>query len=216
MAVTQLNNMQIYLIGAGGFAGEVIEAFETAHPDLKLAGVFDDDTRLIEKNATGLPYLGVIEEFLVNAPPSSFYVLAIGDNEIRERLDERFSGESARALTVIHPAAVVSPQSKIEDGAYIGAFAFVGPRCSIGRQALINVGASIGHDAVLGDYCQICPGARVSGYVKIGRGAFLASNSVVPPGGKIGAYAKLAANSFAARPVPDKQLALGVPARIIS
>lgn len=212
-AIPRTEMQRVYIIGAAGFSLEVVEAL--CDCEVSIAGLFDDDTRLQERNSTGIPYLGVVEEFILNTAPESPYVLAIGDNELRERFDRRFMMESKLAFTVIHPAACVSPRAQISDGAYIAPFAFVGPRCVIGRQALLNVGCSIGHDSVLGDYVQVCPGARLSGHSQIGTGAFIASNAVVPPSGRIGKYAKLAANSFAARPIPDYALAVGVPARVV-
>lgn len=207
--------MKLYLIGGGGFALEVLETINEAHPALEIAGVFDDDTRMARENSTGAPYLGTSEDFINETPPDALYVIAIGDNATRMSLDERYSTESKRAFTVIHPTAQVSPRASIADGAYIAAFAFIGPRVQVGRQVIVNVGASIGHNAVLEDFVQVCPGARVSGFARIMRGAFLASNAVVPPNGLVGEGAKVAANTFAARPVPDRQLVVGVPARSV-
>jgi acetyltransferase EpsM len=204
--------MDIYMIGGGGFSFEVLEAFGEAYPDRRIAGVFDDDTRLQGKTSSGIPYLGTVSEFISNTPPNSAYIIAIGDNEIRETLDQRFSSEGKIAVTVVHPTASVSPSAVFLDGVYVAAFAFVGPKVRLGRHAIVNVGASLGHDCVLEDYVQVCPGARISGFAQIGRGAFLASNSVVPPSGKIGEYARLAANSFAPRVLPARRLAIGVPA----
>lgn len=204
--------MDVYLIGGGGFSFEVLEAFRDAHPDRPIAGLFDDDTRLQQKSSSGIPYLGTVSEFISNTPPNSAYIMAIGDNEVREALDAQFTVESKIPIAVIHPTACVSPTAQIDEGAYIGAFSFVGPKVQIGRHVIINVNASIGHDTVLSDFVQVCPGARVSGFAQIGRGAFLASNSVIPPSGKVGEYARLAANSFAPRLLPARRLAIGVPA----
>ena len=207
--------MKLYLIGGGGFALEALEAVAEAHPSLQIAGIFDDDTRMWQENSTGAPYLGTADDFLRETPPDALYIIAIGDNAIRMTLDQRFSAEGKRALTVIHPSASVSPRAEIADGVYIAAFAFVGPRAQLGRQVIVNVGASIGHNAVLEDFSQVCPGARVSGFARIKQGAFLASNSVVPPNGLVGEWGKVAANSFATRPVPGHQLVVGVPAKAV-
>lgn len=205
--------MKIYLVGGIGFALEVVETFSEAHPDLPLAGVFDDDTRMARENSTGAPYLGLVEDFVRETPPDSFYLLGFGDNDLRMALDAAFTADSKRPFTVVHPTASVSPRAELADGVYIAAFAFVGPRTKIGRQAIVNVGASVGHNAILGDFAQICPGARVSSFARIGRAAFLASNAVVPPNGIVGDGGRVAANSFAARRVHDRQLVVGVPAK---
>jgi len=152
--------MKLYLIGGGGFALEVLETIIEAHPDLEIAGVFDDDTRLARENSTGAPYLGTSEDFVNETPPDSLYAIAIGDNAVRMELDKRYSAEGKRAFTVIHPTASISPRASIAEGGYIAAFAFIGPRSQIGRHCIVNVGASIGHNAVLEDFAQVCPGAR--------------------------------------------------------
>lgn len=210
--------MKAYLIGGGGFSAEVLEAISGSrdHHNLELPGFFDDNAALAGTDVAGLPYLGVIEEFLVRTDAGAGYFIAIGNNAVRERLSERFDSAKRAALTVIHPTAVVSPLAQIGPGSYVGAHSFVGPYVRIGRHVIVNVNVSVGHNATVSDFAQLCPGVRVSGFSEIGRGAFLGSNSVTAPSVRVGNNAKIAASSFVSRHVPDEKLAVGVPAKVVN
>lgn len=206
--------MDVFVVGAGGFAGEVIEAFlSRGDPELDLRGVFDDDTRFERTKPHGLEYLGTIEEFAQSRAKLSF-VLAIGDNAARQHVSQQLLCSDKQPLPVVHRLANVSPTAHLGSGAYIGAFAFVGPRCRIDRFALVNVSSSVGHDAVIEEFAQLCPGARVSGYCRVGKAAFLGSNSGLAPSVIVGSHAKLAGGSFAFRNIPDGRLAVGNPAKL--
>lgn len=204
----------IYIIGGGRFSIEMCEAFYSANPGLELAGLFDDNLNA-KPFRPAFKHLGPISAFVELTPPDARYILAIGHNEIREKISAALEGGSRRPFSLVHPTAVVSPAAALADGAYIAAFAFIGPNSKIGRNALINVGASIGHDAILGDVVQICPGARVSGCAAIGNGSFIGSNAIVAPGVVLGHHVRLAAGSFAPRNMPDESSGIGIPAKIL-
>jgi len=203
-----------YLIGGGGGACEILEALFAAQPDLRLAGLFDDDFRLKQNNLE-LPYCGTNAEFLERTDSDDSYLLGFTDNSLREELDQLYYTAEREAFTVIHPLACVSAAAQIGPGSYVAAFAFIGPQAVIGRGSIVNVGASVGHHCELKDYVQICPGARISASARVGKGVFIASNAVVAPGGIVGDYAKLAGCSLSPKNLPASVLALGVPAKPI-
>lgn len=203
---------KIVVLGAGGFSAEVLEAAELA--GWTVTALYDDDAAAKGRLVMGRPCLGPISDFERGAKGA--YIMAIGNNEVRQRLDARLTNAGHEAIAVIDPRSAVSRTAVIGPGAYIGAGAFVGPQARIGRHAIVNVGASIGHDVVLGDWTQVCPGARVSGFAVLGEGAFMGSNAVLGPHGVMGEWSKLGAASFANRAVAARTLAVGVPARPIT
>lgn len=209
--------MKVHIIGGSGLAGEVIDALavQPASSGIEIAGVFDDDTRLGTGLVHGFLYKGIMLDFIERFPEALQYVWAIGDNRVRERLARDFTNAGKQAVSVIHPLASVSCHAEIGVGCYIAAFCFVGPGAAIGAHTIVNVGASVGHNARIGDFAQLCPGVRVSGFCQIGRGAFLGSNSTLAPGKSMGDYSKLGACSFGHRDVPQRALAVGVPAQVV-
>lgn len=202
----------LVVLGAGGFSAEVVEAAELA--GWTVTALYDDDAAAKRRVVMGKPCLGTISDFEQGAKGA--YIMAIGTNEVRQRLATRLAAAGYEAIAVIDPRSAVSRSAVVSPGAYIAAGAFVGPQVKVGQHAIVNVGVSIGHDAILGDYSQVCPGARVSGYGVLGEGAFMGSNAVLGPGGVMGEWSKLGAASFANRTVAARTLAVGVPARTIT
>lgn len=203
-------NNELVVLGAGGFAAEVIEAAEQA--GLVVTRLYDDDSAALGRIVIGKPCVGSVAEFLQQAPAT--YVFAIGNNQARQKLSARLDAAGHVPISVIHPSASVSRTAVVEAGAYVGAGAFVGPKVRLGRHCIVNWHVSVGNDAQIGDWAQLCPGVRVSGFVRIGPGVFVGSNAVVAPGVSIGEWAKLGASSFAVRDVAAGKLAVGVPARV--
>jgi sugar O-acyltransferase (sialic acid O-acetyltransferase NeuD family) len=203
---------ELVVLGAGGFAAEVIEAAELA--GWVVTGLYDDTPEALGRRILGRTCLGTLAEFM-RAPKTGF-VFAIGNNEARQKLGAEIEWHGHESSAVIHPSAVVSRSAIIMPGAFVGATAFVGPQAKIGHHAIVNVGSSVGHDAVLGDFSQLCPGARVSGFSVLEVGAFMGSNAVLGPRGRMESWSKLGASSFVPRVVPAHSLAVGVPARVVS
>ena len=208
MSVTK----EMVVLGAGGFAAEVIEAAELA--GWVVTRLYDDDATARDRVVMGRKCVGPISDFERSAKAA--YIFAIGHNEVRQRLASRLAAAGHEAVAVVHPGTAVSRTAVISAGAYVAAGAFVGPQVRVGRHAIVNAGASIGHDAVLGDWTQVCPGARVSGFAVLGEGAFMGSNAVLGPHGVMGEWSKLGAASFANRSVEARSLVVGVPAKKIN
>ncbi len=202
----------LVVIGAGGFSAEVVEAAELA--SWNVTALYDDDPAAKGRMVLGRPCLGPISDFELALPGA--YVMAIGGNEVRQRIAARLALAGHRAVAVVDPRSAVSRTAAISAGAYIGAGAFVGPQVKIGQHVIVNVGVAVGHDASIGDFSQLCPGARVSGFGVLGEGAFMGSNAVLGPHGVMGEWSKLGAASFASRTVAARTLAVGVPARTIT
>jgi len=203
---------RLAIIGASGFAAEVVEAARACGWNIQ--GLYDDDSKLHGSRIMGYLCNGRVDE-IMNETPVRF-VLAIGSNKARYKLAERLFKAGHRPVSIIHPTAIVSQTAKVEDGAYIGAGAFIGPHALLASHAIVNVHASIGHDAQIGAFAQVCRGARVSGSVKIDLGAFLGSNASIAPLLRMGEWSCLSANSFLHRSIPPRVLAIGVPARVVA
>lgn len=200
---------ELVVLGAGGFAAEVVEAAELA--GWIVTRLYDDDATARDRVVMGKRCVGTISDFERSAKAS--YIFAIGHNEVRQRLAPRMTTAGHEAAVVVHPGAAVSRTAVVSAGVYVAAGVFVGPQVLVGQHAIVNVGASIGHDAVLGDWTQVCPGAKVSGFGVLGEGAFMGSNAVLGPHGVMGEWSKLGAASFASRSVEAHTLVVGVPAK---
>ena len=186
-------------------------------PQWEVIGFADDAPSTHGSILDGIPVLGAVEMILRRLQGEVIWFhCAIGFNGARKKVTALAEAAGLRPASLVDPSAVISASAKIGEGSYVAPHVFVGPEARVGRHVLLNVGSSVGHHVVVGDFGQLCPGARVSGKARFGAGAFVGSNGVVGPGLEIGEWATVAAASFAARDVPARATALGVPAKILA
>lgn len=98
-------------------------------------------------------------------------------------------GALADLLTAFTPAeelpegieqpAFVDPSVSVPEGAYIGAFSYIGKGVKLGRNVKIYPQVYIGHNCVIGDDVVIRPGVKVYEGCKIGNRCILHSGVVI-------------------------------------
>lgn len=136
--------------------------------------------------------------------------LGIGGNEARL---EMLGAIPTNFVTLIHPAATVSPHAEIGAGSVICAGAIVGPFASLGRGCIINTGASVDHDCLLDDAVHLSPGARLGGGAEVGTRSWIGIGAVVRECRKIGADVMIGAGAAVVTDVPNGARFGGVPAK---
>lgn len=139
--------------------------------------------------------------------------VSIGSNAARERVFAAYAGQDAPSL--IHPSAVVSPDTEIGAGAFIAPGAVINVAARLGRGVIVNTGASVDHDCAIGDFVHVSPGARLAGGVTVGPRSWIGIGAVVREGVTIGQDVVVAAGAAVIRDVPDSARIGGVPAQEI-
>jgi acetyltransferase-like isoleucine patch superfamily enzyme len=129
----------------------------------------------------------------------------------------------ARTLARCHPSACIRFGTLFSKaGARIDENVYVGPRCHIGL-------AHIERDALLGAGVHVTSGGQTHGFadpgvpireqpashkvVRIGAGAWIGSAAVVMA--DVGRDTVVGAGAVVTRPLPDRVIAAGVPARVL-
>lgn len=196
--------MPMYVVGAGGLGRETLDA--TLAAGLAIDAFID--TNLAGQRVRGLP---VIDED--QAEPGAEYVIGIADPSLRRPLVTRLESRGLVARTVIHPRAIIGPETALAAGCIVLGQAHVSSGIRIGAHCNVQYNATVGHDSVLEDYVSIFPGANVSGSVLLKAGATVGSNAVVLQGLVVGENAFVGAGAVVTRSVEAREVVVGSPAR---
>jgi len=198
----------VFVMGAGGHGKVVVSTLQ--EQGAEVLGVFDDDAGKWGGRLLGVPVLGGLDLAPEYADRGRF-ILAIGDNDHRARLAERFA--RLDWATAVHPAAYVHPSVRLEAGVVVFAGAVVQPETAVGAHSIVNTGATVDHDCEVGSYVHLAPGVHLAGGVAVGSRAMLGVGASVIPGVRIGEGAVVGAGSVVLRDVPPGETVAGVPAK---
>jgi len=212
----------IVILGAGGFGREVLDiliAQNKISKKWKILGFIDENLELEGKVLNGYPVLGSFEWFSrarAQADTKGVRVVcAIGDNISKKKVVKKATSLGLKFVNVVHPTVVITDFVALGDGVIICAGCILTNQITIGNHVIINLDVTIGHDTVIEDFCTLAPGVHVSGRNKIGEGTNIGTGAVTIQGITIGRWSVIGAGAVVARDIPDKVVAVGVPARPI-
>jgi acetyltransferase-like isoleucine patch superfamily enzyme len=106
----------------------------------------------------------------------------------------------------------------------IGAHAFIGHGCTIVAKQRIDVGAHAliaeyvtirDHDHVVDGSQRITDAGFVTAPIMLGEGSWIGAKASVLRGSRIGAGAIVGAHALVKSDVPDRAIAVGIPARVV-
>lgn len=144
-----------------------------------------------------------------------FAVVAIGNNKRRFELLNILKNNDFKVPSLIHPTAIISPSSNINEGCVIFANSVIQAEVNIGFGAIINTSCSIDHECIIEEGAHICPGAHLAGRVSIGKLSTVGIGASIIQDIKIGDQVFIGAGSAVINNIKDKMTVAGVPARLI-
>lgn len=173
---------KICIVGAGGFAREVlccfIDTLKKPHPEIReLACFMVADEDYVKKSIMGVD---VISHSLFN-PELYKVIIGIGDPVLRKKVVSKLPLNTTYA-SIIHPSAVMSQWVEIGEGSIVTAGTIITCNVKIGKHAHLNLHTTIGHDCEIGDYFTTTPGTNISGSCKFGDNVYLGTNSAIRQG----------------------------------
>ena len=206
-----MKTKRIVIIGAGGHGRVVADLCDLLGSWQEI--VFLDD-RFPAMDACGeWRVVGTMADIPAAAADGNEFALGIGSNAVRMKFFEEARKSGAVLPALVHPAAAVSPRSRLGAGSVVLATAAVNIGAETGAGVIINTGASVDHDCQLGDGVHICPGARLAGAVRVGDLAMIGVGSSVRQGITIGAGATVGAGAAVVADVQPGLVVAGVPAK---
>ena len=197
-----------------GYSGHALVMLEAA----ELLGVLPGSYAAIEEqsfNPFNLDYAGNEQDWHdQDWYKFDFFLIGIGDNNIRKRLYLEVSKRRGIKIeTIIHRDASISKYSQIGQGSLVARGAMVNPFSTIGDNVILNTGCSLDHENDIGDHSHIAPGAVLAGNVKIGERVFVGANSSIREGVSIADDVVIGAGSVVVESIDKPGLFYGNPAR---
>ena len=202
--------MRIVVVGGAGQGRQAIDVLEAAGDHEVVAVV---DAGLAGGVVCGRP---VVDDDGVAATGAAGFVVAIGDNATRGAVIGRVRATHGLELvSAVHPAAVVARDAVVGPGAVLMAGVVVSNGCVLGEGVLMGTRASVDHDTTVADHAGLAPAATTGGDVTIGTATAVLLGASVIHGVAVGDHTVVGAGAVVLADLPDRVVAVGVPARVV-
>ena len=210
---------KIAIIGAGGFAREVLDIFDACN---EAGGRYEVLGYVVESSygapgviVNGKPILGGIE-WLAKQRGEVFAICGIGAPDVRRRLVMEAMNVGARFCSIVHPSVRMSQWNSLGVGVVIAAGCILTNQIRIGDHVQLNLDCTVGHDVLIGDFATVSPGTHISGNVTIRTGCNIGTGVNIINRLEIGEWSVIGAGSTLIRNVPPNTTVVGVPGKVVT
>lgn len=199
---------RLVIIGASGHGKVVADiARKNGYDEI----LFLDDNEMLAE-CGGYKVVGKSESYI---DYDCDVFIAIGNSEIRERLQTQVEQSGKNIPILLHPYAVVAESAEIGTGTVVVAGAVINPDATIGKGCIINTGASVDHDCTVGDYTHVSVGAHIAGTVNVGKHTWIGAGATVTNNINICDNCMIGAGAVVVRSIEKSGTYVGVPVKKI-
>lgn len=161
----------LLVFGLGDHGRSVAEAAELSS-QVEVVGFLGDSLPAGE-TVPAVPVLGPMASMAHRRAFASQAIVAIGNNEVREKLMKLLAVAGFESATDVHPGAIVSLSAALGKRAAVMAGAIVGNEVHLGVGSIVNCGAAVDHHASLEDLGHLGVNASMAGGTVQGSGAWM-------------------------------------------
>ena len=210
------------LIGCGGFALEIVEYLKDRDLQLSameqsavISDVVSTSHSRFDDLCTILGYSPKFHEtpYTVQNRSEKKVLICLGSPEDRHRNFVQLKRLNFTFGTLVHETAWVAKSSRIDEGAIICPFAFIGAMAWVEANSVINTRATVGHDVRVGVSAVLSPHCDINGAGKCGRVSFVGAGAILDPSAAIGDYTKVSSGAVVKQKFGDGFLLAGSPAK---
>jgi sugar O-acyltransferase (sialic acid O-acetyltransferase NeuD family) len=206
---------KIILVGCGEHARMVMDNIE----DQGVFEIFGLTTHLdaeLGKKIYGYSVVckdDEIPRLLKENPDIEGYFLGVGNMKTRSRLYPELD-RILPAVSVIHPATVISRHATIGKGNLIEAYVKVANGATLGDHCIINTFSAVNHDQTLGNNVLIAGNVSMAGK-RIGQNTIIADGASIGFKKSVGRNCIVGDGAVVTKDLPDNVVAYGNPARVV-
>lgn len=202
--------MRLVLIGASGHGRVCAEIAEEMRRYQDL--LFLDDDRSL-KSCGRYPVMGVSEDVTRFLSDDTEFFISIGNNGIRERIQERVMESGGRMATLVHPCSTISSTASLGAGVAVMAGNVINAGARVGDGVIVNTCSSIDHDCEIGEFCHVAVGAHICGTVSVGIRSWIGAGAVISNNLSVCADCMIGAGAVVVSDIEMAGTYVGVPAR---
>lgn len=199
---------KIAIVGAGGFAREVLWLLSDMGLESRVGGFFESDDVWTEREVSSLPVRPI------SSLDSEHWqsVLAVGNPVIRKNLRDSLP-DNMTYPTLVHPSALHSRRIELGAGAIVCAGTILTCDITIAEHVHLNLGTTVGHDCTLHAFVTTAPAVNISGQCNIGEFAYIGSNACLREAIHVAAGATIGMGAVVVSNIEDAGTYVGNPAK---
>ena len=162
-----------------------------------------------------LKFYGKIKELKKIKIKNCFFVLAVGQGDIREKIFHEVKQLKIKIKwgKIISKDSIISANTKIGEGSVIVSGSIINVGTRIGKHCLINTGSSIDHDNFFDDFSGCGPRVITGGNVKIGKNSYIGLGSIIKNNIIIGKNTLIGASSLVLKNCAKNSVYFGSPGK---
>jgi len=175
---------KIIMIGAGGHAKVILDIANITN--IEISYIVDVKKKL-DVEFSSFKHI-ITDDYIKNEilPNQCFLINALGvvpgnNKLLRSSIYNDYKKKGYKFLKAIHPKAIISNDTIIQEGVNIMAGTVIQPGSLIKENSIINTGVLVDHECIIGRDVHIAPGAILCGNVKIGDRAFIGAGTKIMP-----------------------------------
>ncbi|AQQ54210.1 NeuD/PglB/VioB family sugar acetyltransferase [Planococcus lenghuensis] len=209
-----MENNDIYIIGAGTYGEVMCELAQLL--GYKVKGFYDDNIQKMNSKVMSIDILGKFSNLDKNEIKNHKFIVAIGNNTVRERIMLEINSFQGETPSLIHPSVNISQSAIVGKGVYIHANVFVWTKVVIEDYCILSPGVVIAHHTNIGTACLISTLTGIGASINIGRRVFIGMGSKVVTGVDIiGENTVIGAGSTLLKNADKNSVYVGTPAKKI-
>jgi len=206
----------LIIIGARNLGREVFHLATQCkgyQKDFTIKGFLDDKPDALGNFKNYPPVLNSVEDYLMEE--NDVFLVALGDVNFKKKYTDMISEKHGKFYSLVHPTAIIYPNTLIGEGTIICGFTSISCDCVIGNHVFVHPYCDFGHDVKIGSYCNIGAYTFLGGFAEIADLVTTHPHSSVMPHKKVGSGSIVGTGSVVMRNVPKNVTVHGNPAKVI-